>query len=136
MKKQLKFLYAVLVGIVAFSFTACSDDDDESEVVSVESIVGTWKGYSEGHAPTEEQMEARFYEDGTCVIWWYHNPLLCSYYFEGSYSVTKKKLRLNGLWCAQGDRPDMEYDKTVDYSIEGEQLRFKFDLAYWTLSKK
>lgn len=136
MKKQLNLVYTILFAILAFSFAACGDSDDDSDAVPSESIVGTWKGYSEGHKPTEEQMEARFYEDGTCKIWWYHNPLLCSYYFEGTYTATRKKLHIEGLLGDQGDRPSIEYSKTVNYSVKEDQLKFEFDLGFWILSKK
>lgn len=135
MKNYLKFFCALLIGVLSAGFVACGDDDEPDSPEAAASIIGTWRGYSEMQNPTKDAMTAKFYEDGTCEIWWYNNPLLCSYYFRGDYTISKKKLKLVGLWCDQGDRPSREYDQTVDYSIKNGVLSFKFDLAIRYLTK-
>lgn len=135
MKKFLKFICAMLIGVLSAGFVSCGDENEPNDPNSTSSIVGTWHGYSDAQKPSNDPMCAKFYEDGTCEIWWYHNPLLCSYYFSGEYTVSKKKLHIKGLWCDQGSRPHIEYDKTVTYSIKNGVLQFKFDLARWNLTK-
>lgn len=136
MKKFLKYFCAMLIGMLSIGFVSCGGDDDEPEnPAAVASIVGTWRGHSEIQKPTKDAMTAKFYDDGTCEIWWYNNPLLASYYFRGEYTITKKKLHLVGLWGNQGDRPSIEYDKNVSYTLKDGVLCFKFDLVNRYLTK-
>lgn len=136
MKKFLKFFCALLIGVLSVGFVSCGDDDDEPDNPdAIASIVGTWRGYSEMQQPTKDAMTAKFYEDGTCEIWWYNNPLLASYYFRGDYTITKKKLHLVGLYGDQYDRPHIEYDQNVSYSLKDGVLCFKFNFANRYLTK-
>lgn len=137
MKKFLKFFYAMLIGVLSIGFVSCGGDDDEPEnPEAAASIIGTWEGYREPQTSSEKSMTAKFYDDGTCEIWWYDNPLLATWYFKGDYSVTKKKLHLVGMYGENGYHQYIEYDKTVDYSIKNGVLTFKFDLAISHLTKK
>ncbi|MBP3299581.1 MAG: hypothetical protein J6L73_07900 [Muribaculaceae bacterium] len=138
MTKLMKFFYALLIGVMSVSFAACGDDDDDQPANPADSknIVGTWKGYNELQKPSDDPMTARFYEDGTCEIWWYQNPLITTYYFRGEYTVSKGKLHLKGKYGDNGDTPHIEYDKTVGYSVKDNTLKFKFHNTNWTLTKK
>ncbi len=137
MKKLQKLLWVVLTCVMAVSFSSCNSEEDEPLDPSVaQNIVGTWKGHNIIQAASDDPMCAKFYEDGTCEIWWYQNPLLASYYFTGEYTMTKKKLHLKGLFSDQGSRPHIEYDRTADYTLKGDVLKFRFDLTDWTLTRK
>lgn len=137
------FVILMAVCLLSVGFTSCDDDDDdEPGSGATESIVGTWKGYNNVQGPNSMNsqygvpMTARFYEDGTCEIWWYQNPLITDYYFTGDYTLTKKQLHLEGMYGDNGDRPFIEYDKSVNYSLKNGTLKFRFDLADWTLIKQ
>lgn len=134
--KFLKFICALLIGVLSVGFVSCGNDDDEpSDPSSNTSIVGTWSGYRIPQKPSEKSMTAKFYEDGTCEIWWYDNPLITTYYLSGEYTVTKKKLHIKGMYGDHGSRPFIDYDNTVNYSINNGVLKFKFDLAESILTK-
>ena len=137
MKKFLKFFCALLIGVLSIGFVSCGNDNDEPDDPNASAfIVGTWEGYREPQKPSVKSMTAKFYDDGTCEIWWYDNPLISSYYFSGEYTVTKKKLHIVGMYGDQGSRPFIDYDNTVGYSIKNGILKFKFDLANSILTKK
>jgi len=40
------------------------------------------------------------------------------------------------LFGAQGSRPSIEYDRSADYTLKGDVLKFRFDLTDWTLTRK
>lgn len=135
--KFFKFFCAMLIGVLSIGFVSCGDDNDEpDEPTATANIVGTWTGYREPQASTEKSMTAKFYDDGTCEVWWYDNPLITSYYFSGEYTVTKKKIHFVGKYGDQGDKPFIEYDKSVDYSLKNGVLKFKFVLANSILTKE
>ena len=134
--KFLKFCCALLIGALCVGFVSCGDDEEPDNPEALASIVGTWSGYREPQSPTEKSMTAKFYEDGTCEVWWYNNPLLASYYFSGEYTITKKKLHIVGMYGDQGSRPYIDYDKSVDYSIKNGVLKFKFVLSESILTKE
>lgn len=137
MKKFLKFFYVLLIGILSVGFVSCGGDEDEpGNPETIASIVGTWSGYREPQSPSAKSMTAKFYEDGTCEMWWYDNPFIASYYLSGEYTITKKKLHIVGMYGEQGGRPYIEYDKTVNYSIKNEVLTFNFVLANSILTKE
>lgn len=126
----------MLIGVMSVGFVSCGDDDEPDNPGGNASIVGTWKGYSDVHKPSDDPMTAKFYEDGTCEIWWYHNPMLGSFYFTGTYKVSKKKMTLEGYYGGQGDRPSHSYSRTADFSIKGDQIDFYFDMTNWHLNRK
>ncbi len=83
MKRRLRFLGMLLLGVfAAFTFTACSSDDDEENgggIEGIDNIYGTWrlvqeKGYDSEDdysynesAPNDCNFLIRFYADGTFV---------------------------------------------------------------------
>lgn len=131
-----------VVATLSIGFTACGNDDDDGPDVNIEDIVGTWEGYNtlQGASSMDSEygvpMTARFYDDGTCEIWWYQNPLLQTCYFTGEYTLNKNQLRLVGKYGPNGDTPSVEYDKTVECSIKDGILQFYFDLTDWILTKQ
>lgn len=136
MQKYLKMLIAIMLSICSFSLTSCGDDDKDSDSGSNVSIVGTWKGHNTVAPNDDDAMTARFYEDGTCEIWWYWNPYLDSYYFTGTYSLSKNKLHLKGYYCSQGDRPYLEYDQNKSCTVKNGVMNFLFDTGEWYITKQ
>ncbi|MGM9693542.1 MAG: hypothetical protein ACI3YC_00850 [Alloprevotella sp.] len=137
MKRIQELFCALLIGMLSVGFVSCGDDDDAPlGANAAETFIGTWTGYREAQLPTEKSMTAKFYEDGTCEIWWYDNPLITSYYFSGEYIVTDNQLRLVGTYGEEGDCPYMDYDRTVAYSIKNGVLTFHFGLANSYLTKE
>lgn len=136
MQKYLNMLIAILLSICSLSLISCRDDDDEPDSGSNVSIVGTWKGHNTVASKDDDAMTARFYEDGTCEIWWYWNPYVDSYYFTGSYSLSKKKLHLKGYYGSQGSTPYIEYDQNKGCTIKNGVMNFFFDLGEWYITKQ
>ena len=124
---NLMLLLAITVGAI---FTSCKKDDLDgaSDEGAVAAITGTWKGsitWNKGSS-----MTATFDSDGKVKIWWTENPLLDSYYFEGDYTISKKKIRFKGLACSQGSSlsSGWEVDETSGYTIRDGVLSFEFSL--------
>lgn len=136
MKSYMKILWVMLFSMLTLSLTACGDDDEPDNPSSTADIVGTWKGYADGYKPNDDMMTAKFYEDGTCDIWWYQNKEITTYHLGGTYTITKKKLRITGSYGDNGYTPYMDYDKEVSYSLKDGTLKFKFDLLNWILTKQ
>lgn len=122
-------------------FASCSSDDDDdfgggSNEDAVAAIIGTWSGQMV-NGPTGSSMTANFYSDGTVKIWWTENPLLATYYFSGTYTISKNKIRFKGMACTDGSSLSSGWDveETTSYSLKDDILKFKFQLNQeWQLT--
>lgn len=129
----------LLIGVVMMgtAFTACSDDDDTgggSSEEAIEAITGTWKGGNPRNP--NASMTVNFYSDGTVRLWWTTNPLNATYYFEGTYTITKKNIHLKGMACTNGSSlaSGWDVDESSSYSIKDGVLKFQFNYRQdWVL---
>lgn len=92
--KQFKHVFFALITLLVLivSFNGCSDDDDETPIISktfIELYTGTtWALIDDGEVPVEEGVPTyfRFINDASKVLeGWYENSneADCYYYFEG-----------------------------------------------------
>lgn len=95
LKRNTIAIVALLIALVAsFTFTSCSKDDEESE------IVGTWRGYLEYDYDDIEYCIFVFKKDGKYTLQWGDNSDLTDFAEHfGTYNYDSKKniLTLNGV---------------------------------------
>ena len=142
MKKfNLIFMPFFLALFFCVGFASCSSDDDDdlsetSNEDAVTAITGNWKGKIV-NGNSGSSMTANFYSDGTVKIWWTENPLLATYYFSGTYTISKNKIRFKGMACTDGSSLSSGWDveETTSYSLKNNILKFEFQLKQeWQLT--
>ncbi len=142
MKKFCLNLMPVFLALfVCVGLASCSSDDDDdfggtSNEEAVTAITGTWKGIPV-NGNSGASMTANFYADGTVQIWWTTNPNLATYYFSGTYTISKSKINFKGKACTDGSSlsSGWDVDETTSYTLKNDVLNFCFDLRQeWQLT--